>query len=124
MKRSILLFIAFVALAACQTTGGTAPSLADIQAKVCPPVKAVLVVLENSPTVDAALQARLKEADPLVNIACIADAAITAGDLHALADRALPVLLEVVAAAPLSDDQKNAAILGIAVAQAAISAAR
>lgn len=124
MKRSILLFIAFVALTACQTTGGTAPSLADIQAKVCPPVKAVLVVLENSPTVDTTLRTRLQGVEPLVFIACSGEIKADAVSLHELADQALPVLLEVIAAAPLSDDQKNAAILGIAVAQAAISAVR
>jgi hypothetical protein len=121
MLRLLVLLTTILGLAACQTTGGTAPTVADTVARVCPPVKAVLVVLENSPTVDVALKAKLKEVEPAVFIVCSGEINVDAVSLHELADKALPVMLEVVAAAPLTDDQKNYAVLSIAAAQAVIA---
>jgi hypothetical protein len=108
-------------LSGCQTTGSAPPTVEDTVLRVCPPVRAVLLVLENSPTVDPDLRLRLKEVDPVVALACSGEPPTTFDNLNELASQALPVLIEVVATAKLSDDQKSYALLSLAIAQAVIA---
>jgi len=75
---------------------------------------------------DATLKPEIKTQivtlQPYLVTACAAGASFA--DLHDLADNGLPLALNVVDALPLSETQRNTAVLAIAVAQAAISAAR
>ncbi len=124
MKKTLLILFCAQTLAACQTTGGTAKSAQDIAASVCPPLQAALVVLVHAD--DATLKPEIKTQivtlQPYLVTACAAGASFA--DLHDLADNGLPLALNVVDALPLSETQRNTAVLAIAVAQAAISAAR
>ncbi len=122
MKKIILMLFAALAIAACAATGAPAPSLEQTVSRVCPPVKAVITVLENSPTVAPDLRQRIKDIEPVVFIACSGEIKADGASLHDLANQALPVLLQVVSAAPINDEQKNYAILAVAMAQAAIEA--
>ncbi|QMV32432.1 hypothetical protein 8G_00038 [Ralstonia phage Hyacinthe] len=127
MKKLITLCLAMTAalLAACATTptGGQQPlpTPAQVAAQVCPSAQAVLTVLAMPGAVDAAVQADLASATLIVNAVCAASATVTVLDLHNLAGNGLPVLLKIVQASPLPDKDKQAAVLGVAVAQAALA---
>ena len=122
--KKIALILAAIALTACQSAGPNIQSIEATIDRVCPPVKAVLLVLENSPTVDADLRVQLKEVEPAVFIVCSGEVIPDGTNLQDLASQALPVILKVVAASKLDEDQKNYAILSIAVAQAVIESAK
>ena len=107
-------------LSGCQTTGAP-QTVEDTVARVCPPVKAIILVLENSPTVDPDFKVKMKQVSPAVTLVCSGESIVTYADLHDLANQAFPVMIEAVTTATLSDDQKNYALLSIAVAQAVIS---
>lgn len=124
MKRVIPLFFAALALAACQTTGGSSSAASDTITRVCPPIHAALTVLENSPSVDAPLRARLVDAHPLVAVVCDGDGQVTEADLHRLEDLAIPLIIDVIADSKMDDKQKNIAILSVAVAQAVLFSMR
>jgi hypothetical protein len=121
MTKLLILFLSVFALAACQTTGTTPVTPESVAAKVCPPTKAVMIVLENSPTVEDKVKEQVRELAPVVAAVCDSGIVPTITNLHDLANQGLPVLLQIVTAAPLSDDQKNYAILSIAIAQAVIA---
>ncbi|MGK2829267.1 hypothetical protein ACSI5F_04060 [Ralstonia pseudosolanacearum] len=127
MKKLIVFCVAMTAalLAACATTptGGQQPlpTPAQVAAQVCPSAQAVLTVLAMPGAVDAAVQADLASATPIVNAVCAAGATVTVLDLHNLASNGLPVLLKIVQASPLPDKGKQTAVLGVAVAQAALA---
>lgn len=126
MKKLITLCLVTLAaaLAACSTspTGGQQlPTPAQVAAQVCPSAQAVLTVLTAPGAVDPAVAADLAAATPVVNAVCDAGATVTAVDLHTLASVGLPAILKIVQASPLPDKDKQAAVLGIAVAQAALA---
>jgi len=126
MKKLIALGAAVcaVVLAACATPAGqpqTLPTPAQVAAQVCPSAQAVLAVLATPGAIDPAAAADLAAASPVVNAVCAAGATVTAVDLHTLAGVGLPAILKIVQASPLPDKDKQAAVLGIAVAQAALA---
>lgn len=126
MKKLIALGAAACAiiLAACATPAGqsqTLPTPAQVAAQVCPSAQAVLAVLATPGAVDPAAAADLAAASPVVNAVCAAGATATAVDLNSLARDGLPVILKIIQASPLPDRDKQAAVLGVAVAQAALA---
>ncbi|CBJ38358.1 protein of unknown function [Ralstonia solanacearum CMR15] len=127
MKKLIALCLVMSAalLAACATTPTDGqqplPTPAQVAAQVCPSAQAVLTVLAMPGAVDAAVQADLASATPVVSAVCATGATVTALDLHNLASNGLPVLLKIVQASPLPDKDKQAAVLGVAIAQAALA---
>lgn len=123
MKKLMLLgLMALTAmLTACATVDGSAPTPAQIAARVCPSATAVLEVLTVSGAVDPQVEADLLIAKPLVETACAAGTQVTAFDLNELATKGVPALLKVIQASSLPDKDKAAAALGIAVAQAALA---
>lgn len=123
LKRLIPLCL-ISALAACQTTGGTPAPAADTIARICPPIHAALTVLENSPSVETALRARLVDVHPMITVVCDGDGVVTTEDLHRLEDLAIPVVIDVIADSGMDDKQKNIAILSVAVAQAVLISLR
>lgn len=125
MLKYIALALSALALTACATAPGQpAPTAAELADKVCPPLQAALVVLVHADdaTLKPEVKAQIAALQPYIVTACAAGASFT--DLHDLADNGLPLALKVVDALPLSENQRNTAVLAIAVAQAAISAAR
>ena len=62
MKKTILIIFAALALAACQTTGGTAKSAQDIAARVCPPLQGVLALLPVTQGISPETLAKISEA--------------------------------------------------------------
>ena len=120
MKRAILIIFAALALAACQTTGGTAKSAQDIAARVCPPLQGVLALLPVTQGISPETLAKVEEATPYVNAAC-APGAASALDLHALSTQAAPLLLKAVGSSSLSDGEKQAAIIAVVAAQVVIA---
>lgn len=119
MKR-ILMIVAAVALAACQTAGTSTKPAADIAARICPPLQGVLALLPVTQGISPETLAKVEEATPYVNAAC-APGDATALDLHALATQAAPLLLKAVTASSLSDGEKQAAIVAIVAAQVVIA---
>lgn len=121
MKRFVVVAFAALALSACQSTGGI-QTASDVTAKVCPPLNAALVVLENSPTVSDKLHGQIAEIHPIVRAVCTVDAgAVTVEDLRSLEDVAIPMIISAVVDSQLDDKQKNAVILSAAVAQAVLA---
>lgn len=120
MKKTLLIIIAALALAACQTAGTSTKPAADIAARVCPPLQGVLALLPVTQGISPETLAKVEEATPYVNAAC-APGAATALDLHALSTQAAPLLLKAVTASSLSDGEKQAAIVAIVAAQVVIA---
>ncbi len=124
MKKTLLILFCAQPRAPGRPPGGTANAPQDTAAGVGPPLQAALVVLVHAD--DATLKPEIKTQivtlQPYLVTACAAGASFA--DLHDLADNGLPLALNVVDALPLSETQRNTAVLAIAVAQAAISAAR
>lgn len=120
MKRAILMLFAAMVLAACQTTGNAAKPVADIAARVCPPLQGVLALLPVTQGISPETLAKMEEATPYVNAAC-APGAAAALDLQALSTQAAPLLLKAVTASSLSDGEKQAAIVAIVAAQVVIA---
>lgn len=126
MKKLITLCLVTLAaaLAACATApagDSLLPTPAQVAAQVCPSAQAALAVLSTPGAIDPAAAEKLALASPVVDAVCAAGATVTAVDLHTLASVGLPAILKIVQASPLPDKDKQAAVLGIAVAQAAIA---
>lgn len=130
MRKTVLALVAvaFAALAiGCATQPGTAgqakaiPTPAQLAAQVCPSAQAVLGVLSVPGAVDPKVAVDLAVATPIINTVCAAGATVQVTDVHSLATSGLPALLRVVQVAPIPDKDKQAAVLAVAVAQAAIA---
>lgn len=126
MKKLIALcvFTSVALLSACASVPAGDPQLptpAQVAAQVCPSAQAVLAVLTTPGAVDPAAAANLAAASPVVDAVCAAGASVTAVDLRSLAKDGLPAILKIVQASPLPDKDKQVAVLGIAVAQAALA---
>ena len=124
------LFACVFFLSGCATTSaitGKTPAQiqADIQtagAKFCAVARPTLVTLQAlSLAPDAA--ASVATAKTVVTTVCVAGAVIAKSDLVAAANTALPALIAAIKASPLSDDDKNTAIVGASVANVAINTA-
>lgn len=122
--KTILAILAAMALAACQSVPQQQIDIPATVAKVCPPIRSAIVLLKVSPSIQPKTLEALNHAGPYIDIACSADIPATATDLYALADKALPQLVEAVAESSLPPDQKEIAVIGLTVAQVALAAAR
>lgn len=119
MKKTLLIIIAALALAACQTAGTSTKPAADIAARVCPPLQGVLALLPVTQGISPETLAKVEEATPYVAAACAPGAADL--DLHALSTQAAPLLIKAVTASSLSDGEKQAAIIAVVAAQVVIA---
>lgn len=124
MKKKCLSILA-LSLCACTTvpTGGASavPAPAQVIADVCLPLQSVMGALAVPGMIDPADAANIAAATPVVNAVCSEGAAVNIADLHALSANAIPTLLQLVRASPLSADDKQAATLAIVIAQAALA---
>lgn len=122
--KKLMIVLAAMALAACASAPQQAIDVQATVAKVCPPVKSAIVLLKVSPAIQPKTLEALAAAEPYVVAACSAEIPAGATDLYALADKALPLVVEAVAESSLPADQKEVAIIALTVAQVALAAAR
>ena len=94
-------------------------NLADLRDTACPLTQAVILGLQLDPTIDPKIKEQLAAAEPFVTAACAADSTIEA--LHAMADKAFPVVIETVLKSPtLTPEQKQAALVTLTAARIVI----
>lgn len=94
-------------------------NLADLRDTACPLTQAVILGLQLDPTIDPKIKEQLAAAEPFVTAACAADSTIEA--LHAMADKAFPVVIETVMKSPtLTPEQKQAALVTLTAARIVI----
>lgn len=118
MKKLFLIAVAF-ALTACASApaGQAIQTPAEVAARVCPPVQIALVSLQGLVGLPIDVQANLAAAVPVVAVVCNSTATINSVDLKALADQALPIILQVVKISGMEADKQNEIVLGISAAQ-------
>lgn len=109
-----------VLLGGCATTQqSNAENLADLRDTACPLAQVVILGLQLDPTIDPKIKDQLVTAEPFVTAACSADSNVDA--LHAMADKAFPVVLDVVMKSPtMTPEQKQAALVALSTARIVI----
>ena len=117
----IFAVLAIISLSACQTIRQAHQSAEQVMAQVCPPIEAVVSVLSVPGAVDPVLADELAVAAPTITAVCHADQ-VALADLDALRTNTIPTLIKIINESPLQQDQKQVAVLSIAVAQAALGA--
>lgn len=129
--RNLFVAALCVALAACGTlTAGpgtpvgspAGKSPAQIAAQVCPPLQATLTSLQGLILAPSAM-ADIALASTAVNTVCALGSTVNLANLQTIVATALPALVTVVKASPLTVAQQNAIILDLSVAQIIISGA-
>ena len=125
MKRILVILFSALLMTACVTTVGQ-PQLTpqEIAARVCPPTLAVLSVLAVSPAISQDDRANIEKYTPSVYSACAMGTQMTVTDLNDIATVVLPGIAKIVNDSNLEEKDKQNALLAIALAQIAISAAR
>lgn len=122
MKRLSMLFAAgLVALASGCATNGTVKTPAQIAAQVCPPATTAITSLQAVVGLSDEAKAKLAEAAPIVAAVCSAGSSVTVVDLKSLGANALPAVMAVVNASPLSDQDKTKIGIDLTVAQIVLS---
>lgn len=119
MKLIIAALVA-LSLVACASVGQVAKTPAQVAADICPSVQAVVAVLSVPGAVDPAVDADLLVAAPVVSSVCNGGQLVQLSDLKSLSS-IVPVLIKVVNLSPLPPADKQAAILGVAIVQAALA---
>lgn len=95
-------------------------NLADLRDTACPLTQAVILGLQLDPAIDPKIKEQLAIAEPFVAAACSADSSIDA--LHAMSDKAFPVVLDTVMKSPtLTPEQKQAALVTLTTARIVIA---
>lgn len=133
IKTLIVAFCAAMLLAACATTGPQPLSPAQIAAIACPQINlavtqltAINTIMLASPST-AAFGAKankdLAVAQPTIAAVCAAGSTVTATNLQALAQQALPALATVVGTLPLPVAEQAKVQAALAVAQTALGLA-
>lgn len=105
----------------CATTQQeNAANLADLRDTACPLTQAVILGLQVDPAIDPKIKERLAASEPIVVAACAPGSSIDA--LHAMADQAFPVVLDVVMKSQtMTPEQKQAAIVTLTAARIVIA---
>jgi hypothetical protein len=116
IKSMIMAFAAVLLLAACATTGPQPLSPAQVAAVACPQINLAVsqltafnaVLAANPATASFGTKANtdLAAAQPAIAAVCAAGATVTATNLQALAQQALPALGTIVGSLPLPAPQE------------------
>ena len=127
MKKNLLytIFAAIASIAivaACTTPSGQQETPAQIAAQVCPPTQAALTSLQALNGLPEGATKDLATVAPIVNAVCSASATVTTVNLQSLAQNALPTIITIVKASPLSSDDQNKIILDVTAAQIIVDA--
>ena len=96
---------------------------AQVAAQVCPSLQAINTTLAVPGVIGVNDQANLAKVAPVVAKVCTDAQSASAIDVQALASKAVPVLLQLINAAPLAADQKTQFTVGITLVQAALAPA-
>jgi hypothetical protein len=122
MKRFSMLLAAagFAMLAGCATTG-TVKTPAQIASQICPPVQTAVTSLQAVVGLSDEAKAKLADAAPIVAAVCSAGSSVSVVDLKSLGATALPAVMAVVNASPLSDQDKTKIGIDLTVAQIVLS---
>lgn len=122
MKRlSMLLAAGLVALVSGCASTGTVKTPAQIAAQVCPPTQTAIASLQAVVGLSDDAKAKLAEAAPVVAAVCSAGSSVSVVDLKSLGSTALPAVMAVVNASPLSDQDKTKIGIDLTVAQIVLS---
>jgi hypothetical protein len=122
MKRfSMLLAASLVALVSGCATTGTVQTPAQIASQVCPPMQVAITSLQAVVGLSDEAKAKLAEAAPVVAAVCSAGSSVNVADLKSLGATALPAVMAVVNASPLSDQDKTKIGIDLTVAQIVLS---
>jgi hypothetical protein len=122
MKRlSMLLAAALVALVSGCATTGTVKTPAQIAAQVCPPTQTAIASLQAVVGLSDDAKDKLADAAPIVAAVCSAGSSVNVADLKSLGATALPAVMAVVNASPLSDQDKTKIGIDLTVAQIVLS---
>jgi hypothetical protein len=106
-------------LSGCASTGGHAPTLAEVRDNACPVILGTVAGLQVTPEVTPEIKAQLKEIEPIVVTACAVSS--TPADLTAMANAVFPVILQITAASELAPEQKQTVIIAITTARLMIA---
>ncbi len=112
-------FLLGLLLSGCATTGGRAPTLAEVRDNACPVILGTIAGLQVTPEVTPEIKAQLKEIEPIVVTACAVSSAPQ--DLAAMAHAVFPVILQITAASNLAPEQKQTIIIAITTARLMIA---
>lgn len=122
MKRfSMLLAASLVALVSGCATTGAVQTPAQIAAQVCPPAQTAITSLQAVVGLSDEAKAKLADAAPIVAAVCSAGSSVNVADLKSLGASALPAVMAVVNASPLSDQDKTKIGIDLTVAQIVLS---
>lgn len=120
-RHFMLLAAGLVALVSGCASTGTVKTPAQVAAQVCPPTQTAIASLQAVVGLSDDAKAKLATAEPVVAAVCAAGANTTAVDLKSLAANALPAVMAVVNASPLSDQDKTKIGIDLTVAQIVLS---
>lgn len=120
----VALMAAFaMTLTGCATSSGQALTFQQIAAQVCPPAKVAIASLSALETMPAQAHADLVKVGPLVDAVCTAGVIVDVTDLAQLATSGIPLLIQIADTAGLDPDVHDQVVLGLTVAEIAVSAA-
>jgi hypothetical protein len=121
MRKFMLLAAGLVALISGCATTGTVQTPAQVAAQVCPPSQTAIASLQAVVGLSDDAKAKLAEAAPVVAAVCSAGSSVNVADLKSLGSTALPAVMAVVNASPLSDQDKTKIGIDLTVAQIVLS---
>lgn len=114
-----LVMVLSALVSGCATTGGRAPTLAEVRDNACPVILGTIAGLQVTPEVTPEIKAQLKEVEPIVVTACAVTS--TPQDITAMAHAVFPVILQITAASDLAPEQKQTIIIAITTARLMIA---
>ena len=115
--KKLFVVLAVLLLSAC-TTVPQSPEI--IVNKYCPTIETAMVLIELQPEISVETKEKVAEAKTLTNIVCHGIVPPTTVDIDAIARNVIPVMIAAVAESDLADNKKQAIILTLVVAQAAM----
>jgi hypothetical protein len=121
MRKFMLLAAGLVALISGCATTGIVQTPAQVAAQVCPPTQTAIASLQAVVGLSDDAKAKLAEAAPVVAAVCSAGSSVNVVDLKSLGSTALPAVMAVVNASPLSDQDKTKIGIDLTVAQIVLS---
>lgn len=112
-------------LAGCAATahGATKSTPQQVLAQVCPAAQITVASLSALRGLSTEAHDDLLAAAPIVDAVCAAGATVDASSLRTLSETALPALIKIADAAPLSPSVHDQIVLGLTVGQIALAGA-
>lgn len=131
MKKIALFLLFALSLTACKSVGQPSPTVdqqpaklvdyAEVLDRACPVVRGTLMTLAVTDGVSDKTRETIKDIRPIVEAACLASQGGSAGGVRELANKAIPPLMEAINDSDLTDNQKQAALVGLVAAQVVLA---